>query len=470
MTSPLISITMGLLGVLLLLQILSLFRKPTLDLTSLKTNFDSIEKTYERLESTVNAQFADFRGDLSRELKQSREELASSVKAFGETLNSQLDSFRKANTEGFNKLQEMVGTALKDGNETLYNKMNRMSGAQQEQFKSFEEKLTTFRESNEKKIGELHNAVETKLKEMQTGNETKLEEMRKTVDEKLQGTLEKRLGESFKLVSERLELVHKGLGEMQSLATGVGDLKRALTNVKVRGTWGEAQLGSLLEQYFTPDQYEKNVPVKRGSQNRVEFAIRLPGKDTDSEQPVYLPIDSKFPQEDYTCLLQAQEQGNPELVEQYSKALEARIKSEARDIRDKYINPPTTTDFALMFLPTESLYAEVLRRPGTVESIMRDYRVIVVGPTTCSALLTSLQVGFRTLAVEKRSAEIWKLLGAVKSEFGKFGVLLDKTHKKMQETSNVIETAARKSRTIERKLTKVQGLPEDEAVKMLEGD
>jgi DNA recombination protein RmuC len=403
----------------LVMQIVILFRKTALDVTPLKDRFEAIEKTYERIENAVKTQISDFRGDLSREMKQSRDELAWSVKSFGEAFRNQLESFR---------------------------------------------------ESSERKTGELHAAVENKLKEIQTGNEARLEEMRKTVDEKLQGTLEKRLGESFKLVSDRLELVHKGLGEMQTLAAGVGDLKKALTNVKVRGTWGEAQLGSLLEEYFTPEQYDKNVAVKRGSLNRVEFAIRLPGKDTDSDQPVYLPIDSKFPQEDYTGLLNAQEQGSLELVEQYSRALEARIKSEARDIRDKYINPPATTDFAVMFLPTESLYAEVLRRPGLGESITRDYRVIITGPTTCAALLCSLQVGFRTLVVEKRSAEIWKLLGAVKSEFGKFGDILDKTHKKMLETSNVIESAVKKSRGIERKLTKVQELPANEAVKMLESE
>jgi DNA recombination protein RmuC len=275
-----------------------------------------------------------------------------------------------------------------------------------------------------------------------------------------------RLGESFKQVSDRLELVHKGLGEMQTLAAGVGDLKKVLTNVKTRGVWGEISLSNLLEQILTIEQYDKNVATKKGSGERVEFAIRLPGRDAD-KGIVWLPIDAKFPQEDYQRLIEAQELANPVLAEQASKQLEARIKAEARNIKDKYIDPPHTTDFGIMFLPTEGLFAEIIRRPGLCDILLRECRVIVTGPTTLSALLNSLQVGFQTLVIEKRSSEVWALLGAVKSEFGKFSEILEKTHKKLQEASNTIDSAAKKSRTIEKKLKNVQELPCAEAVVLL---
>jgi len=331
-------------------------------------------------------------------------------------------------------------------------------------FEGFSAKLTELIDKNEAKMEKVKETVEKKLDNIQKDNTEKLEAMRKTVDEKLHETLEKRLGESFKMVSERLELVHKGLGEMQTLASGVGDLKKVLTNVKTRGIWGEVQLGNLLEQVLTPEQYEKNVVTKKGSKDRVEFAIKFPGK----KETLLLPIDAKFPQEDYQRLVEAYEQGNLVLVEEASKNLEARIKSEAKNIHGKYIDPPNTTDFGIMFLPYESLYAEVLRRPGLAEFIQRTYRVTITGPTTLFALLNSLQMGFRTLAIEKRSSEVWVLLGAVKTEFNRFGTILEKTHKKLQEASNTIEDAAKKSRTIERKLKDVQGLPQAKAVKLLE--
>jgi DNA recombination protein RmuC len=292
--------------------------------------------------------------------------------------------------------------------------------------------------------------------------------MRSTVDEKLSSTLEQRLGESFRLVSERLEMVHKGLGEMQNLASGVGDLKRVLTNVKTRGTWGEIQLGNILEQILTRDQYSMNVATRKNSSERVEFAVKLPGKDEKGGEVVWLPIDSKFPQEDYQRLMDAQEQGNSVLAEEAAKAMELKVKSFARDIRDKYIDPPGTTDFGIMFLPTEGLYAEVLRRPGLCDCLQREYRIVVSGPTTLIALLNSLQMGFRTLAIEKRSSEVWTLLGAVKTEFGRFGDILDKTQKKLQEASNTIEDAARKSRSIGRKLKNVQELSVDDSKLLLE--
>jgi len=401
------------------------------------SNAAEIKEIGSRVESTAKDEICRNRDEYAKNAGQNRTESAESFKIFQDTMLKRMGEIVQLQTTQSDGLRKQV---------------------------------TELTQSNEARLEKLRETINNQLKSIQDDNSKKLEEMRKTVDEKLHETLEKRLGESFKLVSDRLELVHKGLGEMQTLALGVGDLKKVLTNVKVRGIWGEAQLASLLEQYFSPEQYEKNVAVRKNSADRVEFAIKLPGKDTDSDKPVYLPIDAKFPQEDYTRLCEAQELANPALVEQCSKALELRIKSEARTIRDKYINPPVTTDFAIMFLPTESLYAEVLRRPGAVESIIKEFKVIVAGPTTCAALLSSLQVGFCTLAVEKRSAEIWKILGAVKTEFGKFGDLLDKTHKKMVEAGNVIEDAAKKSRTIEGKLRKVQELPAGEVGALLELD
>ena len=317
---------------------------------------------------------------------------------------------------------------------------------------------------NEQKLENLRKTIEDRLKSLQNDNSQKLEKMRETVDEKLHNTLEKRLGESFKLVSDRLESVQKGLGEMQALATGVGDLKKVLSNVKTRGTLGEIQLGTLLDQILTSEQYEKNVSVKSGSRDHVEFAIKMPGKE---DKVVWLPIDAKFPKEDYERLIDAQEQTNIELIEESSKALEARIKSEAKSIRDKYIDPPNTTDFGILFLATEGLYAEAIRRPGLFEFLQREYRVILTGPTTIAALLNSLQMGFRTLAIEKQASEVWNLLGAIKTEFGKFGNMLAKTHKQLATASNTIEGAARKTRTIERKLRDVQVLPTKESINLL---
>ncbi|MFZ5353490.1 MAG: DNA recombination protein RmuC [Bacillota bacterium] len=329
--------------------------------------------------------------------------------------------------------------------------------------------LSTLLQSNENKLEKMRNVLEDRLKYLQEDNSRKLEQMRATVDEKLHMTLEQRLGESFRLVSDRLEAVHKGLGEMQSLAAGVGDLKRVLTNVKTRGTWGEIQLDSILEQILTPEQYGKNVCTRKNGTERVEFALRLPGRDDNTEQ-IWLPIDSKFPQEDYQRLIDAQERADTAAVDEASRQLEIRVKASAKDIRDKYIDPPNTTDFGIMFLPTEGLYAEVLRRPGLCEQLQLEYRVVVAGPMTLIALLNSLQMGFKTLAIEKRSSEVWALLGAVKTEFGKFGVILDKTQKKLQEASNTIESAARKTRNIQRKLKNVQELSANDASNLLENE
>jgi len=306
-------------------------------------------------------------------------------------------------------------------------------------------------------MARLGQTVEQRLTKLQEDNGQRLEQMRQTVDEKLQGTLEKRLGESFKLVSERLEQVHKGLGEMQSLALGVGDLKKVLTNVKTRGIWGEVQLGNLLDQMLTPDQYLANAACRPGSAERVEYVVRMPGRG-DGDEEVWLPIDAKFPREDYERLLDAADRADPEAVEEASRALEARVKQFAKDIATKYINPPRTTDFAILFLPTEGLYAELLRRPGLADQLQRDWRVNLCGPTTLGALLNSLQMGFRSLAIQKRSSEVWQVLGAVKTEFAKYGEVLDKVQKKLTEASNTIEEVSVRKRAIDRKLRSVDAL------------
>ena len=317
-------------------------------------------------------------------------------------------------------------------------------------------------------MGRLSQMMEQRLSKLQEDNAAKLEQMRQTVDEKLQGTLEKRLGESFRLVSERLELVQKGLGEMQTLANGVGDLKKVLTNVKTRGTWGEVQLGNLLEQVLTPEQYLANVVCRENSADRVEYVIRLPGRGDDEDGEVWLPIDAKFPREDYERLVDAADRADVEGVDAAARALEARIKQAAKDVANKYVNPPRTTDFAILFLPTEGLYAEVLRRPGLLDLLQREYRINLCGPTTLGALLNSLQMGFRTLAIQKRSSEVWEILGAVKSEFGKYGEVLEKVQKKLTEATNSIEDIQVRKRAIDRKLRSVAELPSGTAKELLE--
>ena len=320
-------------------------------------------------------------------------------------------------------------------------------------------------EANERRLGEVRDTLERKLRDLQSDNASKLDEIRKTVDERLHATLEKRLGDSFKLVSERLEAVHKGLGEMQSLAAGVGDLKRVLTNVKTRGIWGEVQLGTLLEQTLTSDQYAKNVATLPGSNERVEFAIKLPGPI--GNEPMWLPIDSKFPMVDYEKLLVAQERADLQGAEEAGRALETRIKLEAKSIREKYIGPPHTTDFAFLFLPTEGLYAEVVRRPGLADSLQREYRVTVAGPYNLSATLNALQMGFRTLAIEERSSEVWEVLGAVKTEFSKFGEALAGVKRTLETAANKIGEAETRTRQISRKLKDVEMLPLAQATKLL---
>ena len=324
-------------------------------------------------------------------------------------------------------------------------------------------------EASQARLAELRQQVELRLGALQEGNERKLEQMRATVDEKLHATLEQRLGESFRQVAERLEQVHRGLGDMQVLARDVGSLNRVLTNVKTRGIVGEVQLGALLEQVLTVEQYGCHVEVVPGSGARVEFAIRLPGRGLgqDGLHDVWLPIDAKFPREDYERLLDAQDRADAAGVEAAGRALEQRIRLEARSIREKYIAAPHTTDFGVLFLPTEGLYAEVLRRPGLVASLQSEHRITLAGPTTLLALLNSLQMGFRTLALEQRSAEVWQVLGAVKTEFGKFADVLAKTRRKLEEATHSIDSAEVRTRALSRRLTQVEALPESQAQQVL---
>ena len=381
-------------------------------------------------------------------------------------IKDDISRIRMESGEAARLSREEMSKNIKIFEESMVNQFKTVSELQRHQLESFAKQLENMSSGNERRLESMRETVGRNLTDLRKENSERLEQMRETVDEKLHSTLEKRLSQSFGLISEQLESVYKGLGEMKKLASGVDDLKRVFTNVKTRGTWGEVQLGALLSQVLASEQFAENVATKQGSADRVEFAIKLPGRDGE-DSGVWLPIDAKFPQEDYLRLLDAFDNADAVAAEEAKKSLERRIKAEARNIHDKYVDPPNTTDFGIMFLPIEGLYAEVLRMPGLADNIQREYRVVITGPTTLSALLNSLQMGFRTLAIEKRSSEVWKLLGAVKTQFSQFGTLLDKTHKKLQEASNTIEDASRKTRTIERKLKDVSSLSPGESAGML---
>ncbi len=372
-------------------------------------------------------------------------------------LREELASGRREDAEeAFRDRDERIQSATLLS-QTVTTQVAQFGTLQAERLEAFARELARFSQGLDERFERLKLSVEGRLTAIQADNAVKLEEMRRTVDEKLHATLEQRLGESFKQVSDRLEQVHRGLGEMQTLAAGVGDLKRVLNNVKTRGTWGEVQLAALLEQLLTAEQFAANVAVRPESNERVDFAIRLPGRDDSAV--VWLPIDAKFPVEDYQRLLDAQERGDPLAVDEAARAIELRLKAEAKSIREKYIAPPHTTDFALLYLPIEGLYAEALRRPGLAETLQRDFRISLAGPTTLAAILNSLQMGFRTLAIEQRSAEVWAVLGAVKTEFGKFGEALAHTRKKLDEASNSISRAETRTRQLSRRLKEVEALP-----------
>jgi DNA recombination protein RmuC len=398
---------------------------------------------------------------LQAELKASFRAIDQRLDDSERVLREELGRSRQESAFGDRQAREEMRATLGHLTDSILNRMTQIARLQKDQLDSFSKQLADLTRLNEGKLDALRLTMESRLQSMQASNTEKLDQMRNVVDEKLQSTLEKRLGESFKQVSERLEQVYTGLGEMRSLAAGVGDLKKVLTNVKTRGTWGEIRLSHILEQILTPEQYAVNVVTRRGGTERVEFAIRLPGQDDAAEGVVWLPIDAKFPQEDYQRLLDAQEAADKEAADRALKSLEQRVKLEARSIREKYIDPPHTTDFGILFVPVEGLYAEVLRIPGLCDILQREHRIVVTGPTTLAALLNSLQMGFRTLAIGKRSNAVWALLGSVKTEFGKFGDTLARTRKKLEEATHTIDQAEVRTRAIERSLRQVEEAPPD---------
>ena len=411
----------------------------------------------------------ELRSEVQTSARDSRAELMQSLAIFQQALLGQSGDVARTQNEQIDSFRVQLGATQQQQAASLVLARDAQDMALKRFAEGLNEQLRQVAEGSERKLGEVRLVVEQRLTALQDGNDKKLDQMRATVDEKLQTTLEARLGESFKQVAERLEQVHKGLGEMQTLAAGVGDLKHLLSNVKTRGIFGEAQLAGLLEQVFVVDQYAAQVATRPGSKNMVDFAIKLPGK-SEQGQPLWLPIDAKFPNEDYERLLDAQGRADALGVEVAGRALESRIRLEARSIADKYIEPPHTTDFAILFLPTEGLYAEVLRRPGLMESLQRDHRITLAGPTTLLAMLSSLQMGFRTLALEKRSSEVWQVLGAVKTEFGKFGDVLAKVKSQTETVLKTIEGAETRSRAMGRALKKVEALPDLQAQVLIPAD
>ena len=436
--------------------------------------FDELKTDINRIETAVKNEIAANRKESFEQSAYARKELAASLQSFEEKLNhltetidKKLSAFSESNNNNALASRTEIKEALNSFKKDLAQSIADFNTQQKDNFYQLLRKQSDQNTDTSTKLDTMRNTIEQKVSAMQTNNEQKLEQMRITVDEKLQQTLEARLGESFKLVSERLEAVHKGLGDMQTLATGVGDLKRVLSNVKTRGVLGEYQLENLLEQILTPDQYAKNVKTKQGSNALVEFAVKLPNKQ-NSNEPLWLPIDSKFPKEAFELLTDAYEHGSPELIEEYRRTFIKSIRSYAQDICNKYIDAPNTTDFAILFLPFESLYAEVLRTPGLMENIQRECRITIVGPTILSALLNSLQMGFRTLAIEKRSGEVWQLLSAVKTEFGNFSGLLDKAQKNIQTGLDQLENVVGvRTRAIQKRLKNVELLSNEEAENIL---
>ena len=475
-------ITLALSVLILLLTLWFGLRRSSADQRSRDDLKAALQVGSDRLEREL-------RDEVGRSAQGTRLELGSALGTFQQTLlnqqgdvartqNEQIDSFRTQ----LATMQGAVAQSLQSAVSAQTTQAQASREAQDMALKRFSdsvvEQLRSLSEANERRLVDVKTTVEQRLTTLQQGNELKLEQMRATVDEKLQATLEARLGESFKQVADRLDQVHRGLGEMQALARDVGSLNRVLTNVKSRGIYGEVQLAGLLEQVFTPEQYGRNVETVPGSGARVEFAIRLPGRHgsglgaglaSTGGPPLWLPIDAKFPRDDYERLLDAQERADAPAVDAAGKAIELRLRVEAKSIREKYIAAPHTTDFAILFVPTESLYAEALRRPGLMEALQREHKITLAGPTTLLATLTSLQMGFRTLALEQRSAEVWDVLGAVKTEFGKFGDVLAKTKKKLDEASNSIDQASVRTRAMARQLRAVESLPEHRVQQLLPG-
>lgn len=464
-------IILSLLAAVIVLQAVALIKNRSADSNALLLQLQN-ELQRHQLQASDRIE-RELRTEVQNSAQRMRQELGSSFSQFQQAMsvqltalatiqNSQIDSFaqqlaklNEANMHQLDSMRHAIATQGQAGREEQSVAMKRFA-------ETLNQTLSQLTESNAQRMAEVRTTLESRIRDLQTDNGARLEEMRRTVDEKLHATLEQRLGESFKLVSDRLEKVHQGLGEMQQLAIGVGDLKRVLTNVKTRGTWGEVQLAMLLEQMLTPDQYGKNVETIPGSNERVEFAIRLPGQE-EGRPPVWMPIDCKFPKEQYERLVEAAEHADADGVATYGRELERSIRLEAKTIAEKYLSPPLTTDFAILFLPTEGLYAEVVRRPGLADELQRMCRVTIAGPSTLSALLNSLQMGFRTLALEKRSSEVWQVLGAVKTEFGKFGDVLAATRNTLERAAKNIEQAETRTRQMTRKLKSVEALPAEAA-------
>jgi len=477
MTTVLLFVNFALLVVAVAFLFILVKKSSRSDALVLSAKLEAFEKVQERTERSLKEEVARSRDESGKAARDQRQELAGVFKTFSDSTaqrmieadnaqNKQIDgfyvqlsSFAKTNNEQLDVVRAEYATASKQLREEVVSMLISIS----------ETMTTTMGEMARAQKSQLE-SMEGRLRSMQEDNTRQLDQMRQTVEEKLQGTLEKRLGESFRHVSECLEQVHKGLGEMHTLASGVGDLKKVLTNVKTRGTWGEVQLGALLEQGLNPDQYAVNVATKSSSGERVEFAIRLPGHGEDKDEAVWLPVDAKFPIEDYYRLVDAQERSDLNEVEVAGRHFENRVRSCAREINEKHLNPPKTTDFGIMFLPVEGLYAEVIRRIGLADFIQREYRVVVAGPTTLWAILNSLQMGFRTLAIQKRSSEVWNLLAAVKAEWTKYGDILDQVQKKLNQASETVEKAKARSKMVGKKLRDVQELPYGEATSLLSLD
>jgi DNA recombination protein RmuC len=461
--------------VIIALQIIAMLRNRAVDIAPQLANLQNelqrhqqqgSERIERELREQVQSTAQATRQELGSNFMQFQQALAAQLTSVATLQNNQIDSFaqqlaklNEANAQQLEAMRQAITLQAQTGREEQATALKRFGD-------TLNQTLTTLTESNAQRMAEVRATLEAKIKDLQTDNGARLEEMRKTVDEKLHATLEQRLGESFKLVSDRLEKVHQGLGEMQQLAIGVGDLKRVLTNVKTRGTWGEVQLEMLLEQVLTPEQYAKNVETIPGTGARVEFAIKLPGSD-NGNTPVWMPIDAKFPKEQYERLADAADRADADGVLLAGRELETVVRNEAKKIAEKYLSPPLTTDFAILFLPTEGLYAEVMRRPGLADDLQRTHRVSIAGPSTLSALLNSLQMGFRTLALEKRSSEVWQVLGAVKTEFGKFGEVLAATKATLERAAKNIEQAETRSRQMTRKLKSVEALPSEAAQQLL---
>ena len=433
-------ILLALLALVVLLLLLTLW------LALRRTDHGPLKSLRMDIQADVQQFERGLRDEVARSAGGTRTELSSTLATFQQTLLTQQGDVARTQNEQIDSFRTQLAAT-----------QQHQADALQRFSQTLAEQLRALAQSNDVRLNEVRTMVEAKLSAIQADNEKKLEQVRATVDEKLHATLEQRLGESFKQVADRLEQVHRGLGEMQTLAKDVGSLSRVLNNVKTRGNFGEVQLGALLEEVFTAEQFSRNVETIPGSNARVDFAVRLPGRRDDGA-PLWLPIDAKFPREDYERLLDAQERADPVAAELAAKALEIRLRSEARTIGEKYIAAPHTTDFGILFVPTEGLYAEALRRPGLVEALQRDHKIMLAGPTTLLATLNSLQMGFRTLALEKRSAEVWEVLGAVKTEFGKFGEVLAKTKKKLTEAANTIDDAERRTRAMARELKSVEAL------------